>query len=1439
MKKRKAETSEASGSENGSAAAEDITQGWRCEKALDVSNIIQGRRTSKASEIYKYDIFPKNYVRTPKPTPSNPRKQSVVADPSDVKKTVKSIGKKRSRTVSSVNASTSAARPSTDSRPPRPAPPKRAAAEESIPSSVPRSHQLPQIPPVPQLAHFSAPGKGIDGTARFIVEGRRCAACRESCVEGSEKLEQPDVDKCIGRKMLSGSQAMKAGDFVFLRCATEEDVARSLEAEQQWGPPDSNTPVGDALIGNRVRIWWDGDTRWYEGIVEGYKSKEADEAGKKGGDDTYKVRYCGDGLVAKEHLEVPGKDGDSEITSADKKTIWQIRKFAPRRRDLTCRNIVALTPLPGKGEACGRLGDAVDEVSQLEENWRWASNYWKWHTGARSAAGASPLVPPSTSQVENGDKNNINSVHNSKAGEIDSMDAAGDGLFPPIGRVVEVDSSGSGRLLVSRVWYPQDTRSGLDPAVHGQAEVFEGCRLPPGDWLDPTTGGLSKDVLTRLQPILVWVPVCIARRLARVHPCRSGRLNPCASKVAHHPHCTKTEFFLSHKYCPELDAYFPIETVSSRREDTSAVHSPAVVAKTTLLKKKYSRGISGEDFDDIATAAASGDTAHESGGTEHTHCDVHVFLCHRCRRVTGDLMLCCGDGCGRRFCKPCSGVSGARPPLEGWLGPCCRGTCSCSTCVSSAQEAVHSGWSASVGQSYSPPPITSSVSSKSAPPSEPPCSISSVTPVPVAFCHTCGHSGASASLVTCYYCDYSTHCTSREGGGGCGCLSIADRESREAMAQCGVDPSSGLAVHAPAGDGAIGHGLAVVVDGKWRAAIVVAYRPLQDQHRLDILPGARGSLPAELRWAKLSGAGALEVQWEVVHASVSEGQVDSSVKGEHLEDLRHALRALSDRRLAADPPVGLDKNKNSYSKNGNGYGNGHTVGHHSATDTEKYIPLGISLPPGGVCSSDKISSMVGKGGRDRLWVCPSCISKKLHRLQRRIRLRYTDGGKELLAQDRRLSQAAYHKANGMMNGCRPVFSQVDDMDFVDEEERRGNRRLRWICEGGGFGTRAGTWCNLFLPDAKLLGCFGGGHGRSGGPTEDPSVTAMAQLLGGLESTLPRAFTLPWNITRAVDPLTIRPETVRRRKKRSHATDDDGDDKRVRTKPRKTGLAIKSVAFEEAEVEAAAAFEARERGGGGLFQGGDGAGRNMGCARCRPYSHTKRRAHIMHSPRKASASTNGPTKGPGASTSVLSTSVNGAADDDESRAAGDTFSVRGNSISKDRLQRISLRRFRKEGQDLVDTGLLRLDLLQARRKRLRFGRSPIHAWGVFADEPIGAGDLVIEYRGEIIRNTVADKREKLYAEMQVGSDYMFRIDEDTVIDATFKGSLARFVNHSCDPNCYTQIIAVDGVKKIIIYAKRAVKQGEELCYDYKFPMEESEEDRVACHCGAAKCRRFMN
>ena len=114
-------------------------------------------------------------------------------------------------------------------------------------------------------------------------------------------------------------------------------------------------------------------------------------------------------------------------------------------------------------------------------------------------------------------------------------------------------------------------------------------------------------------------------------------------------------------------------------------------------------------------------------------------------------------------------------------------------------------------------------------------------------------------------------------------------------------------------------------------------------------------------------------------------------------------------------------------------------------------------------------------------------------------------------------------------------------------------------------------------------------------------------------------------------------------------------------------------------------------------------------------------------------------------------------------------------------------------------------------------------------------MVIEYIGEVVR-LIADVREKRYERTGIGSSYLFRIDDDTAIDATKKGNLARFVNHCCDPNCFARVIPVGNSKKIVLYSKRDIAVGEEITYDYKFPIEE---EKIPCLCGSAKCRGFLN
>jgi len=150
--------------------------------------------------------------------------------------------------------------------------------------------------------------------------------------------------------------------------------------------------------------------------------------------------------------------------------------------------------------------------------------------------------------------------------------------------------------------------------------------------------------------------------------------------------------------------------------------------------------------------------------------------------------------------------------------------------------------------------------------------------------------------------------------------------------------------------------------------------------------------------------------------------------------------------------------------------------------------------------------------------------------------------------------------------------------------------------------------------------------------------------------------------------------------------------------------------------------------------------------------------------------------------------------------------------------------------------LKFNQLKTRKKQLKFSRSPIHDWGLYAMEPISQGEMVIEYVGELIRQQVADKREKYYERMGIGSSYLFRVDDDAVVDATKKGNLGRLINHCCTPNCTAKIITINGEKKIVIYAKTNIEPGDEITYDYHFPIEQ---EKIVCLCGSAKCRGYLN
>jgi len=105
------------------------------------------------------------------------------------------------------------------------------------------------------------------------------------------------------------------------------------------------------------------------------------------------------------------------------------------------------------------------------------------------------------------------------------------------------------------------------------------------------------------------------------------------------------------------------------------------------------------------------------------------------------------------------------------------------------------------------------------------------------------------------------------------------------------------------------------------------------------------------------------------------------------------------------------------------------------------------------------------------------------------------------------------------------------------------------------------------------------------------------------------------------------------------------------------------------------------------------------------------------------------------------------------------------------------------------------------------RSDLHGYGVFAAEPINKNRRIIDYAGELIPNSRSGGREARY--LKEGCIWVFRVNRRWSRDAAVGGNIARFINHSCTPNCWTEVADTT----IWIRASRHIYPGEELTYDY--------------------------
>ena len=130
-------------------------------------------------------------------------------------------------------------------------------------------------------------------------------------------------------------------------------------------------------------------------------------------------------------------------------------------------------------------------------------------------------------------------------------------------------------------------------------------------------------------------------------------------------------------------------------------------------------------------------------------------------------------------------------------------------------------------------------------------------------------------------------------------------------------------------------------------------------------------------------------------------------------------------------------------------------------------------------------------------------------------------------------------------------------------------------------------------------------------------------------------------------------------------------------------------------------------------------------------------------------------------------------------------------------------------------------------RLIRRRSSISGWGVYAAQPIEEDARIVEYKGELVSQAEAWRRENRY--LPRGRIWLFNINTRWARDAAVGGNIARYINHACNPNCYVEIVG----QHIWIHASRPIRAGEELTYDYNTEGVAG----IPCRC-RPRCRRIL-
>eukprot|EP00879_Flechtneria_rotunda_P026980 GHRR01028833.1.p1 GENE.GHRR01028833.1~~GHRR01028833.1.p1 ORF type:complete len:236 (+),score=47.16 GHRR01028833.1:173-880(+) len=150
----------------------------------------------------------------------------------------------------------------------------------------------------------------------------------------------------------------------------------------------------------------------------------------------------------------------------------------------------------------------------------------------------------------------------------------------------------------------------------------------------------------------------------------------------------------------------------------------------------------------------------------------------------------------------------------------------------------------------------------------------------------------------------------------------------------------------------------------------------------------------------------------------------------------------------------------------------------------------------------------------------------------------------------------------------------------------------------------------------------------------------------------------------------------------------------------------------------------------------------------------------------------------------------------------------------------------------------MGLITRKLPRVRLEHMGIKGWGVVAAQDISPGTLVEEYLGEVVPKAKGERRLAAYAAVGLAHTYIMELTGSEVIDATLKGGIARFINHSCEPNCETQKWQVGCEHSIAIIAIQQIPAGTEITYDYNYEAHPLPHARTRCYCGAASCSKSI-